>query len=180
MIGRRKCTQGLTLDRSVFLVSYDSTQDASGGHLEALLLAIIPRLTALSMNYYFATVDNHTFGSGNSILHNVIGHTGIMEGTNADLRHGLPRQMIQSHAAMRLQLVVEASTQVLQQIFDRQSAIRQLIDCQWLYFNSQDPESGALFNFNTTQQFVAWELDDCSLSTFVFETPASGQVVANG
>ncbi|NOT85996.1 MAG: DUF2309 family protein [Methylococcaceae bacterium] len=159
VIGRRIRTQGLCLDKHVFLASYDSTLDMQGGHLEKLLQTIMPALAAINLAYYFATVENQNLGSGNGVLHNPIGQLGVMEGAGSDLRVGLPKQMTGQHAALRLQLVVESTITQLQQLFARQSNLRQLIHNGWVQLSAQDPATGILSVFDADQQFRLWQPD---------------------
>ncbi len=43
------------------------------------------------MQYYASTVDNHRYGCGNKVLHNVVGgRIGVFEGNGGDLCIGLP------------------------------------------------------------------------------------------
>ncbi|MEZ5600503.1 MAG: putative inorganic carbon transporter subunit DabA [Candidatus Competibacteraceae bacterium] len=46
---------------------------------------------------------------------------------------GLPRQMIEIHEPLRLQIVVEASTEVLTAIYQRQPSLRELIGGDWVH-----------------------------------------------
>ncbi|MEQ1636169.1 MAG: putative inorganic carbon transporter subunit DabA [Methylococcales bacterium] len=163
VIGRRALTRGLFLDPGVFLAAYEPTQDIKGDLLERLLLTVVPALTAMNLAYYFASVDNQRFGSGNTILHNAIGQLGVMEGASSDLRVGLPKQMTGQHTAMRLQLVVESKIELLEQLFTRQPHLQQLIHNGWLQLNMQDPETGVISIFGVDQQFSPWQPDGAVL-----------------
>jgi hypothetical protein len=127
IIGRRSMTSGVFLDRRAFLVSYDPTSDPEGAILENILLAVGPVGAGINLEYYFSTVDNAKYGCGTKIPHNVCGLIGVMEGVQSDLRTGLPRQMIEIHEAMRLQIIVEAAPEVLGAIYARQAPLRELI-----------------------------------------------------
>lgn len=157
VIGRRALTRGLFLDRRVFLISYDPAQDASGSIVENILLTAGPVGAGINLEYYFSTVDNDRFGCGTKIPHNVTGLFGVMEGASSDLRTGLPKQMIEIHEAMRLQVIVEASTAVLEQIYQRQESLRELIANGWIHLISLDPESGEIFLFERDRGFVPWQ-----------------------
>jgi hypothetical protein len=54
VIGRRALTQGLFLDRRVFLISYDPTQDPEGDILETILLTAGPVGAGINLEYYFS------------------------------------------------------------------------------------------------------------------------------
>ena len=73
VIGRRALTQGLFLDRRVFLISYDPTQDPEGNILESILLTAGPVGAGINLEYYFSTIDNERFGCGTKVPHNVTG-----------------------------------------------------------------------------------------------------------
>lgn len=169
VIGRRALTQGLFLDRRVFLISYDPELDPDGRLLEGLLLAVGPVGAGINLEYYFSTVNNEYYGCGSKIPHNITGSFGVMEGTSSDLRTGLPRQMIEIHEAMRLQIVVEAKTSVLAAICARQDGLRELIAGSWVYLNAIDPDTGEIFIFNPDTGFEPWlaeqrELPVCASS----------------
>jgi uncharacterized protein YbcC (UPF0753/DUF2309 family) len=166
VIGRRAVTQGVFLDSRAFLVSYDAAQDAGGDILQRLLMTVVPAIADINLTYYFSTVDNQQFGSGNSVLHNIIGLFGVMEGSGSDLRFGLPRQMTEDHAAMRLQLVIEAKTSVLQPLFVKLGGLLPLIKNSWIQLSAQDPETGQLFVVEPDLSFIPWQADSVTLPVF--------------
>ncbi len=157
VIGRRALTQGLFLDRRVFLISYDPTQDADGGILESILLTAGPVGAGINLEYYFSTVNNERFGCGSKVPHNVTGLFGVMEGASSDLRTGLPLQMVEIHEPMRLQILVEAKTSVLERIYYRQPSIRELVGGGWVHLSAKDPDSGEIFLFQPGEGFVHWQ-----------------------
>ena len=147
LVGRRSVTQGVFFDRRMFLISYDPTQDPEGKVLEGILLAVGPVGAGINLEYYFSTVNNERFGCGTKVPHNVVGMFAVMEGASSDLRTGLPRQMIEIHEAVRLQILVEAKTPILEQIYARQESLRELISGGWILLSAKDPDSGELFVF---------------------------------
>ena len=157
VVGRRSLTQGAFFDRRVFLISYDPTQDPDGKVLEGLLLAVTPVGAGINLEYYFSTVNNERFGCGSKVPHNLTGYFGVMEGASSDLRTGLPRQMIEIHEPMRLLILVEAKTAVLEQIYARQESIRELVAGAWVQLSTQDPDSGEIYLFQTHSGFVRWQ-----------------------
>jgi hypothetical protein len=159
VVGRRSLTQGAFFDRRVFLISYDPTQDPDGNVLEGILLAVTPVGAGINLEYYFSTVNNERFGCGSKVPHNVTGFFGVMEGASSDLRTGLPRQMIEIHEPMRLQILVEAKTAVLEQIYHRQVSIRELVSGGWVHLSAKDPDSGEIFLFRTDAGFVRWQAE---------------------
>ena len=166
VIGRRGLTKGLFLDRRTFLISYDATQDHDGRIIESILLTAGPVGAGINLEYYFSTVDNERFGCGTKIPHNVTGLFGVMEGTSSDLRTGLPLQMVEIHEAMRLQIIVEARTEILEQIYTRQPALQELIAGGWVHLSAIDPESGEIFIFERGVGFVLWQAETKGLRVF--------------
>jgi hypothetical protein len=156
-VGRRSASQGVFLDRRVFLISYDPTQDPDGTVLEGILLAVGPVGAGINLEYYFSTVNNDRYGCGTKVPHNVTGLFGVMEGASSDLRTGLPWQMIEIHEAMRLQLVVEHTPEVLAAIYQRQPPLQELIGNGWLLVATLDPATGGISEFVPGRGFVAWE-----------------------
>jgi uncharacterized protein YbcC (UPF0753/DUF2309 family) len=144
VVGRRSATEGLFLDRRSFLVSYDPLEDEDGRTLERTLNAVGPVGAGISLEYLFSTVDNTRLGSGTKLPHNVAGLLGVMEGTESDLRTGLPRQMIEIHEPMRLLLVCEANVEVVRAILARNPGIRGLVAHEWVRLVTIDPETSAL------------------------------------
>ncbi len=156
-IGRRSLSQGVFFDRRAFLISYDPTRDPDGSVLEPLLLANGPVGAGINLEYYFSTVNNEMYGCSSKVTHNVTGFLGVMEGASSDLRTGLPRQMIEIHEAMRLLVVVEATTDVLTDIYTRQPPLQELIGNGWLIVAAVDPQTGAITLFDPKAGFVPWE-----------------------
>lgn len=157
LVGRRSLTQGAFFDRRLFLISYDPTQDPDGKVLEGILLAVGPVGAGINLEYYFSTVNNERLGCGSKVPHNLTGFFAVMEGASSDLRTGLPRQMIEIHEAMRLQIVVEAKIEVLGQIYARQPALQELIGGGWLHVSAIDPDDGAISLFEPGTGFVPWQ-----------------------
>ncbi len=166
VIGRRSLTQGAFFDRRVFLISYDPTQDPEGKILEGILLAVGPVGAGINLEYYFSTVNNDRFGCGTKVPHNITGFFGIMEGTASDLRTGLPQQMVEIHEAMRLQILVEAKTAVLERIYTEQESLRELIAGGWVHLSTKDPDSGDIFVFERGIGFVPWHAEVQELTIY--------------
>ncbi|MDH5473015.1 MAG: DUF2309 domain-containing protein, partial [Gammaproteobacteria bacterium] len=157
-IGRRSMSQGCFFDRRVFLISYDPTQDDNEGHIiENILLAAGPVGAGINLEYYFSTVNNNNYGSGSKITHNITGLFAVMDGTSGDLRTGLPKQMIEIHEAMRLQVVVEAKTEILTKIYLRQPMLQELVGNGWLLLSAKDPDSETISVFVPDKGFIEWQ-----------------------
>lgn len=147
IVGRRSITRGLHLDRRAFLVSYDATIDPDGAIVERILAAVGPVGAGISLEYYFSSVDNETFGCGTKLPHNVTGLIGVMNGHQSDLRTGLPLQMVEIHEPMRLLLIVETTPDILLQVASRQPEVAELVVNAWVQLVSIDPHSGRMHEF---------------------------------
>lgn len=157
VIGRRAVTRGLFLDRRAFLISYDPSEDVEGELLEQVLLEVGPVGAGIALEYYFSTVNNEQYGCGSKVTHNVTGGFAVMEGAASDLRTGLPKQMIEIHEPMRLLVVIEATTEVLTAIVERQPPLQELIFNEWIVVASLDPDGGAISVFMPGVGFVPWQ-----------------------
>lgn len=157
IVGRRSLSRGVFLDRRIFLVSYDPTVDQTGSILERILLAVGPVGAGINLEYFFSTVDNERLGAGTKLPHNVTGLVGVMNGACSDLRTGLPKQMIEIHEPVRLQLMIESRPEVLAQIVERQPAIAELVRHEWLCVTTIDPDTGAMMAFDPTRGFEPWQ-----------------------
>ncbi len=156
-IGRRALSQGAFFDRRPFLISYDPTTDATGKIIEGILLTAGPVGAGINLEYYFSTVNNDQYGCGTKVVHNIAGLFGVMEGANSDLRTGLPKQMIEIHEAMRLLVMVEATTDMLEGIVARQPIIEELVCNGWIQLASIDPDNGQIKYFVQGTGFVPWD-----------------------
>ncbi|MFM9500526.1 putative inorganic carbon transporter subunit DabA, partial [Streptomyces galilaeus] len=85
------------------------------------------------------TVDNRHYGSGNKVLHNVVGgRIGVFEGNSGDLRIGLPMQSLHDgrqwmHAPLRLSVFIQAPIERIDAVIRKHEKVRQLLDGQWLH-----------------------------------------------
>ncbi|MEZ5581175.1 MAG: putative inorganic carbon transporter subunit DabA [Candidatus Competibacteraceae bacterium] len=62
--------------------------------------------------------------------------------------------MIEIHEPLRLQIVVEASTEVLTAIYQRQPSLRELIGGDWVHVIAKDPDSGEFSILDPARGFV--------------------------
>lgn len=158
VVGRRSLTRALFLDRRVFLVSYDPTGDEQGTTLERILQAVGPVGSGINLEYFFSTTDNQVFGAGTKLPHNVTGLFGVMDGASSDLRTGLPKQMIEVHEPLRLQLVVETPPETILALALRRPELAQLFDNEWVCLIVVDPETGASWLYQGGE-LVRWQND---------------------
>jgi hypothetical protein len=139
VIGPRHRTQGVVLDGRSFLHDYDATQDADGSLLELLMTAPMLVTHWINWQYHASTCDPARMGSGNKVLHNVVGGTiGVFEGNGGDLRIGLSRQSLHDgerwvHEPLRLTVVIDAPAEAIERVIAGHAIVRQLVENQWLH-----------------------------------------------
>lgn len=159
LIGRRRRSRGLFLDRRAFLVSYDCSKDPDGTILGALLEAVGPVGAGINLEYYFSSIDPSGYGCGTKLPHNVSGLLGVMDGHSSDLRTGLPWQMVEIHEPMRLLNIVEVEPEVLLAVLNQRPGLMGLVDRGWINLVCQSP-SGGIFWLYEGGRFV--EYHPCS------------------
>ena len=137
VIAPRSRTQGLKLSGRTFLHSYDFHNDPDFKTLELIMTAPMIVTNWINLQYYASTVDNRAFGSGNKLIHNVVGQFGVFEGNGGDIMTGLPWQSVHDgkrfqHEPLRLLVVVEAPRKAIEQIINKHSNVRHLVTNGWL------------------------------------------------
>jgi uncharacterized protein YbcC (UPF0753/DUF2309 family) len=144
IIGRRSSTRGLFLDRRAFLVSYDDAQDPDLTSLPGLLAAAIPVCAGISLEYYFSTVDNETYGCGTKLPHNLTGLLGVMNGFEGDLRTGLTWQMVEIHEPVRNLFIIESTPERILKAILPNPLMREFLEQRWIRLAAMDPATGAM------------------------------------
>jgi uncharacterized protein len=135
----RERTLGANLDGRAFLHDYRWRDDKEFKILELIMTAPMVVANWINMQYYASVVDNQTFGSGNKVLHNVVGGAiGVLEGNGGDLRVGLPMQSLHDgkrwvHEPLRLSVFIEAPAAPIDDIIARHTTVRQLVENGWLH-----------------------------------------------
>ena len=135
----RPRTMQLDLHGRAFLQEYDWRQDPDGRQLSGILAG--PLLVAhwINMQYFAAVVDPLRFGSGNKLLHNVVGgRIGVFEGNSGDLRIGLSWQSVHDgrdwrHQPLRLAACIDAPASLLDQALSAQPEVKTLLANGWLH-----------------------------------------------
>jgi uncharacterized protein YbcC (UPF0753/DUF2309 family) len=151
IIGRRALSKGLFLDRRSFLNSYDYAVDPDGKYLLGILNAAAPVCGGINLEYYFSRVDNQKLGAGSKLPHNVMGLIGVANGTDGDLRPGLPSQMIEVHDPVRLLMIVEHKPEVVLQTIKINPATYEWFKNEWVVLAVIHPLSKEIFVFNGKQ-----------------------------
>jgi uncharacterized protein YbcC (UPF0753/DUF2309 family) len=139
IIAPRHRSQGAVLDGRTFLHDYDAGNDADGSVLELLMTAPMLVTHWINWQYHSSICDPERLGSGNKVLHNVVGgHIGVFEGNGGDLRIGLPKQSLHDgrqwqHEPLRLTVIIDAPAAAIERVIGRHTVVQQLIDNGWLH-----------------------------------------------
>ncbi len=163
ILAPRQRSRAAVLDGRSFLHDYDCAQDADGSLLEALMTA--PLLVAhwINWQYHASTCEPERLGSGNKLLHNVVGgNIGVFEGNGGDLRIGLSRQSLHDgrrwiHEPVRLSAVIEAPEASIDGVLERHAVLRQLADNGWLHLLRVDPQQGGVWQRLGRGRWLPWE-----------------------
>lgn len=153
LIAPRIRSRGLDLQGRVFLHEYQSSSDPSGAILESIMTAPMLVTNWINMQYYASTVDNHLYGSGNKVLHNVVGgRLGVFEGNGGDLRIGLPLQSLHDghslrHTPLRLSVFIEAPQSSISAVIVKHKVVANLIHNGWLHLFQITPEARTISHY---------------------------------
>jgi len=137
LVSKSGRTKNQNLNGEVFLHTYDSEKDTENNILQAIMTAPMVVTSWISLQYYASTVDTKKLGSGNKTLHNITAGIGVIEGFSGDLRTGLPWQSVSDghqlqHTPTILNVIIEASTEALNDVIKRNKTVRDLVDNGWL------------------------------------------------
>ncbi len=146
VIAPRARTRGAVLQGRSFLHDYEASQDADGSVLELLMTAPMLVTHWINWQYNASTCDPLHLGSGNKVLHNVVGgHIGVFEGNGGDLRIGLSRQSLHDgkrwvHEPLRLTVVIDAPQKAIEVVIQKHAVLQQLLNNGWLHLWRFDAE----------------------------------------
>jgi len=134
----RSRTAALKLAGRTFLHDYDAEADSDNKVLTLILCAPVVVASWINLQYYASRVDPTRYGSGNKVLHNVLGGLGVMEGNAGDLKVGLPLQSIHDgekfvHEPRRLTVFIDVTRDRIESVLAAQPDVRRLFDHGWIY-----------------------------------------------
>ena len=138
IVAPREHCRHLDLSGRSFLHDYRFEEDTDFAILELIMTAPMVVTHWINLQYYASTVDNARYGSGNKVLHNVVGgHLGVFEGNGGDLRIGLPLQSLHDgeqwvHTPLRLSVFIEAPGSAIEAVLAKHEKVRALVDNGWL------------------------------------------------
>lgn len=93
----------------------------------------------INWQYHASTVESQRLGSGNKLLHNVVGgNIGVFEGNGGDLRIGLSRQSLHDgeqwvHEPLRLTVAIDAPRAAIEAVMAKHAVVAQLVDNGWVH-----------------------------------------------
>lgn len=153
IVAPRSATRNLDLGGRSFLHDYRWRQDEGYKILELIMTAPMVVTHWINLQYFMSVTDNLHYGSGNKVLHNVVGgHLGVFEGNGGDLRIGLPLQSVHNgerwmHEPLRLSVYIAAPKEAIADIAARHKVVQDLIDNDWLYLFQINDEQTAIERF---------------------------------
>ncbi len=145
IVAPREVTKSVNLEGRSFLHDYHWQNDKDFATLELIMTAPMIVTNWINLQYFASVTDNDKYGSGNKLLHNVVGgNIGVFEGNAGDLRIGLAKQSVHNgqewqHQPLRLSVYIDAPCDALQRIIDKHEPVANLLNNGWLY----------LFQWNT-------------------------------
>ena len=161
----RSRSKGIDLSGRSFLHDYEWRKDEGFGVLELIMTAPMVVANWINLQYYGSVVDNKRFGSGNKVLHNIVGGSiGVFEGNGGDLRVGLPLQSLHNgerwvHEPLRLNVFLEAPKSEIDRIIAKHELVRELVENRWLFLFQIDDEHGGIYLRNTDRQWQRMSSD---------------------
>ncbi|MFY9256885.1 MAG: DUF2309 domain-containing protein [Fuerstiella sp.] len=164
IVAPRARTAGMNLTGRTFMHSYDYRQDTDLKVLELIMTAPMVVTNWINLQYYASAVDNRSFGSGNKLIHNVVGRLGVLEGNGGDLMTGLPWQSVHDgqryqHEPLRLLVLIEAPRESVQQILEKHPHVCDLVTNGWLSLMVR--EESAFYRWTSEK---AWQADNSATS----------------
>lgn len=162
IVAPRRLTRDLNLAGRAFLHDYEWQTDDQFEILESIITAPMVVTHWINLQYYASVTDNVKYGSGNKLLHNVVGGgIGVFEGNGGDLRIGLPLQSLHDgkewrHQPVRLSVYIAAPRGAIAAIVAKNKAIADLVNNDWLFLFQWDVEQKGIWQLKNSQ----WALAD--------------------
>lgn len=150
IVAPRAHSHHLNFAGRAFLHDYRFESDPDFATLELIMTAPMVVTHWINLQYYASTVDNVRYGSGNKVLHNVVGgHLGVFEGNGGDLCIGLPLQSLHNgerwvHTPVRLSVFIEAPCFAIDAILRKHDKVRALVNNEWLHLFQLDVQASTI------------------------------------
>ncbi len=154
VIGPRAFSRQANLENRAFFHEYAPEDDADGAILEIIMTAPLVVAQWINSHYYFATVDNERYGSGNKVIHQIVGRIGVMSGNRSDLRAGLPLQSLADahgwyHEPLRLLTIITAPRARIRAVLARNPHIQHLFHNGWMSLMAWDTETQHFWTYHS-------------------------------
>lgn len=145
IVAPRSRTKGIDLEGRSFLHNYNWENDPEFKILELIMTAPMVVTSWINLQYYGSVTDTDHFGAGNKTIHNVTAGIGVLEGKGGDLRAGLALQSVSDgqkfqHQPVRLNVVIEAPKNAINEILLKHDGVRELVDNEWISLFIMDEE----------------------------------------
>ena len=161
--GPRDFTKHLKLNNRFFMHSYDYKIDND----DAEILTRIfdgPLIVGewINLEHYFSTVDNHVYGAGSKVYHNIVSKVGVFSGNYSDLKIGLPIQSVYLegkayHEPVRLLSFVEAPLEKVGKAVEN-SIAKEFILNEWIRPVIIDREAKKVYSYENGEFIVIKEM----------------------
>lgn len=154
IVAPRELTINIDLEGRSFLHDYDWKKDTDFSILELIITAPMVVTNWINLQYYASVTDNQKYGSGNKLLHNVVGgNMGVFEGNGGDLRIGLPFQSVHDgkqwrHQPLRLSVYLAAPKHAISNIIAKHKHVEDLIKNGWIYLFQVDEDEKTIYQLN--------------------------------
>lgn len=161
IVAPRERSRHLDLAGRAFLHDYRAEDDHDHTILEAIMTGPVVVGHWINFQYYASTVDNARYGSGDKVLHNIVGgHLGVLEGNAGDLRIGLSLQSLYDgerwvHTPLRLAVFIEAPREAIDRVLEKYPKVKELVDNEWLHLFQLDAIERAV----VARRSGAWRLE---------------------
>ncbi|QUN05430.1 DUF2309 domain-containing protein [Shewanella yunxiaonensis] len=145
-IAPRSLTRKLNFGGRAFLHEYHVSEDPEFTQLEKIMTAPLLVMNWINLQYYASVTAPEKYGSGNKLLHNVVGgHIGVFEGNGGDLRIGLSRQSVHDgkqyrHQPVRLSAFIQAPKAAIEAIMAKHADVASLVNNGWLFLYQLDQQ----------------------------------------
>lgn len=147
IVAPRHRTRHLNFEGRSFLHDYVWQKDTDFKILELIMTAPMVVTHWINFQYYTSVTDNDHFGTGNKVLHNIVGgHFGVFEGNGGDLRIGLSLQSLHDgqqwmHEPLRLSVFIDAPRSAIEEVIKKHQVVSELINNEWLYLFQMDEDT---------------------------------------
>lgn len=162
--GPRSSIKHVKLNNKFFMHSYDWRVDNDNADILTRIFDG-PLVVGewINLEHYFSTVDNHVYGAGSKVYHNIVSKVGVYYGNYSDLKIGLPTQSVHLegkayHEPVRLLTFMEAPLEKVGKAVEN-SLAKPFILNEWIRPVIIDKEAKKVYAYEYGDFKVIKELD---------------------